>query len=824
MPIQPKFQIGRQNRQYITTKKFTDRELPRKAFFEKLNDMKQRTEDQAYDVLMYYGVGGIGKSSLMKQLKLELKEAEPNAVYTSIDLKDTTFHHPARALLELVREVRAEQKIKFPHFEIAYSIYFYKRNPDISYNEKKLPFEKELDIMGTIVSTLDGMGIAGTVSGIVGKIYDSKKNWSLDKEVKSYLKELENNSVQEIEEQLIAFFAYDLQKAIAKHHIPSTIIFLDTFEALWSGLSNKTTVHTKDKWVRDLIGSLPNVLFVICGREYLEWEKYDADWKEIIHHHMIENLGYEDAASFLEHCGIEEKAIRDKMIDSSGGYPYHLDLSVDTYFEMKNRGETMDVDRFGSNQREILDRFLQYLTDYEIETLKIMSIPRFYNRDVFEHLLTKHPTGYSITKYDDFNKFSFITKEFGKLFIHSLMRQGMLAYTSDDLVQMVHETVAAYYRGKFEVYRESGVSKGKEMQAFAEYIFHKKAALDQQEFVDWLAIDCLEMLRKLQLRGESRFLRETLGDLHAELGAKALGIGLTQILVDMVHLNGEYDAAISIIDEYLEDLSTKEILASPESAHLAVRKVHHQMFSKPVDGLIAELLNLEPELATKNWPNEYNELLFMIGGNLGVLSGDLQLSRKWLVTSIRYAEKHNQLNYHCRALRKYVDVLKINGHLKWAKEFCEKGIKIAQAGGYERYESILVCTLADVYRMEGKFDIAEELLDKAMEMIKKVGIKGWIGHIHSTYAEMLFQKGAYQEAAQKWQETLSIYKELGLKWGLIIGNIGLERCYLKGADIETKEPIHYWQEEAERLNYRREVELIEELGRGELAVLPLAYL
>ncbi|MFD1037135.1 tetratricopeptide repeat protein [Virgibacillus byunsanensis] len=822
MPIQPKFQIGRKERKYFATKQFTDRNIPRELFLHKVNAIKNRTAEEAnHDVIMYYGVGGIGKSSLQKQLKIELLENDPNALYTAIDFKDSNFHTPARALLELVREVTFKHKITFPHFEIAYSIYFYKRNPDITFNEKKLPFEKELGILGDVISVLDGMGIAGTISGIVGKVYDTKKNWNLNKEVKGHLKDLENLTVQEIEEQLVAFFAYDIQKAIEKHLIPSTVIFLDTFEALWSGLSNKATVHTKDKWVRDLIGSLPNVLFVICGREYLEWEKYDSDWKDILDHHIIENLDHHDAAHFLENCGVAEEAIRNKMISSSSGHPYHLDLSVDTYFEMKNRGEAIHVENFGSNQREILDRFLQYLTDEEIETLKIMSIPRFYNKEIFAHLIAEHPTGYPVTKYDDFNKFSFITKENDKLFIHALMRQGMLDYTSKDLDEHVHQTMAEHYDEKFTEYAATTINKEKEVQVLGESIFHRKAFMKQDAFIHWLSHDCLPTLQKLQLRGESRFLRETLGNLYEDLGARDLGISLLQILIDMVHLNGEYKRAIAMIDDYFSGTNRLE---SKQAAHLAIRKVHHQMFFMPVDPLIQELLQLEADLRAKNWPAQYNELLFMLGGNLGVLSGDLTFSRKWLIKSIRHAEQTEQNNYLCRSLRKYTDILKEYGHLSWARAFCEKGIEVARNSGYERYEAILICTLGDIYRMEKKYEVAEDLFEKAMKMIKKVGIKGWEGHIHSSYAELNYQKGDYQGSVNKYQEALEIYKNIQQKWGLIQANIGLERCKLKGVTVESEHPFDYWKNEAKRLKYRREQRLIEETISGETSIVPLIFL
>lgn len=802
-------------------KKFTDREGPREVFLETLKKISQRQSARdIFDVIMYYGVGGIGKSSLQDQLKKDLLEFEPNALYSTVDFKDTALHSPARALLELVREVKAKKRIQFPHFEIAYSIYFYKRNPDITFNEKKLPFEKELGVMADIISQLDGLGIAGVVTGIVGKVYDTKKNWNLDKEVKEHLKELEGLPVPEIEEQLVAFFAYDLQKGIQKHQIPNAVIFLDTFEALWSGSSNKTIIHIKDKWIRDLIGSSPNILFVICGREYLEWEIYNTNWKTIINHQRINNFDDMNASLFLEESGIEEEAIRQKMITSSGGYPYHLDLSVDTYFEMKNRGEKLDPSRFGSNHREILDRFLQYLSDQEIETLKVMSIPRFYKRDIFSYLLTKHPTGYAETMYDDFNKFSFITSESDKKFIHALMRQDILDYAGKELVKSVHQTVAEFYANRLT----QKIDPEKEIEILRELIYHQNAYLTKEKLIDWLSEEMLSTLKKLQLRGESRFLREILSQLYRELGAKGLGISLMQIFIDMVHLNGDYDQAIAMIDELFEGLNTEQILDSQQACHLFIRKIHHQMFSHPVDSLIQELLKIEPILAEKNWPKEYNELLFMLGGNLGVLSGRLKFSRKWLVKAIRFAEANNQPDYYCRALRKYVDILKINGHLKWAKEFCEKGMLVAKENGYERYQAILVVTLADLYRMENNEIRSKEWLEEGMEMIKNVGIKGWIAHIHGSSAEIHFQKGEYEKAAEKWQEATSIYQDTNQKWGLIVSAIGLERCRLRGAEVESIKPIENWLELASDLGYRREQEIINQTIRGEINMLALPFL
>ncbi|WP_423800710.1 tetratricopeptide repeat protein [Neobacillus sp. SAB-20_R2A] len=815
MAIQPKFQLGRQERRYIATKQFTDREFPREVFAKRVERIIQRPASETeHDVVMYYGVGGIGKSSLQRQLKLELLTQVPNALYTSIDFMNNAIHSPARALLELVRETKFKHKIHFPHFEIAYSLYFFKRNPDISYNEKQLPFKSELNIIGSVVAALDGLGVVGAAAGIIEKLYDTKKKWNLNKDVKEQLKELESCSLQEIEDRLPAFFSFDLQQGIAKHHIPVSVIFIDTYEALWTDVKNEATKYTKDGWVRELIALLPNVLFVICGREYLEWEIVDQDWKEIVEHHILGNLDSNNADYFLQQCGIEEEEIREKMIHASSGHPYHLDLSVDTYFEIKNRGESLHPDQFGSNKREILDRFLRYLSDEEIETLKIMAIPHYYNRDVFVYLLSHFKTGYPITKFADFNKFSFITKEQQNYYIHALMREGILNYTSPELVQQVHELMAHYYEDLLKNNQSLLSNNEKEISVLEENIYHKKSTLSNQQFVEWLERERITYLKKYQLRGEIRFLKNLLGNIYDDIGSKNMNTPLFAILIDMIHLSGEYERAVDEIENYYDGTPMEDIIKSKDDLHLTIRKVHHQMYFKPVKPLIDKLLHLEP-LISESYEEEYNETLFMLGGNLGVLHGDLSFSRKWLVKSIRYAQATGRANYLCRTLRKYADVLRLKGHIKWAKICTEYGIKIARENGFDRYESYLLCTLGDILRTEEDYEKAAELFEQSSAIIKRHGIKGWEGHVNSSLAEMAFQKGNYADAAKFYSYANKIYLQINQQWGIIVSSLGLLRCKLKGIEVEVPAGLEEITRNSDYLNYLREQELTKNMMAGE---------
>lgn len=83
---------------------FTDREEPRRAFWTVYD--RVHSEPGSVEAISYYGVGGIGKSSLLFQLMRELKERAPDSpeVYYSFELsggnKDDCLYFLAESLMQ----------------------------------------------------------------------------------------------------------------------------------------------------------------------------------------------------------------------------------------------------------------------------------------------------------------------------------------------------------------------------------------------------------------------------------------------------------------------------------------------------------------------------------------------------------------------------------------------------------------------------------------------------------------------------------------------------------------------------------------------------
>src|SRR5690625_2519244 len=95
------------------TKQFTDREEPRKVFWEKYNQMLNNMENNKnpIQVISYYGFGGIGKSSLLHKINEELDEQASNSKIEFIDFEKLVELN--NNILDILKVIRQDLKDKY---------------------------------------------------------------------------------------------------------------------------------------------------------------------------------------------------------------------------------------------------------------------------------------------------------------------------------------------------------------------------------------------------------------------------------------------------------------------------------------------------------------------------------------------------------------------------------------------------------------------------------------------------------------------------------------------------------------------------------------
>lgn len=162
---------------------FTDREEPRNAFWNNYDlAKKDMTGDGDVHVLSYYGIGGIGKSSLLRKLKAEMQEKLSDPQVAAFDF---AVAQDSRSVLESLRNQLVDNyKFTFPLFDIGLYVYAKKIGEDMEAPQVKTFVERSpslscvLEVMGLIptVSILSQLTKAAdlALSSIANRLNDHK--------------------------------------------------------------------------------------------------------------------------------------------------------------------------------------------------------------------------------------------------------------------------------------------------------------------------------------------------------------------------------------------------------------------------------------------------------------------------------------------------------------------------------------------------------------------------------------------------------------------------------------------------------------------------
>ena len=123
MPLKPRHKLG--GSRPSTARQFTDREGFVTVFDQALAD--KQSKPQEHRVLIFYGVGGIGKTRLRKELTLRLQQ-RPEILNAAVDFAIPQYHDVSNALAVLRQSLGRDYGVAFRTFDIAYAAWWKKAN------------------------------------------------------------------------------------------------------------------------------------------------------------------------------------------------------------------------------------------------------------------------------------------------------------------------------------------------------------------------------------------------------------------------------------------------------------------------------------------------------------------------------------------------------------------------------------------------------------------------------------------------------------------------------------------------------------------------
>ena len=390
---------------------FTDREEPRESFWKNYRQYKELMQGEGeVKVLAYYGIGGIGKTTLLHKLENEMQEhiREPKHVYF-----DFNIAQDARTVLDYLKtKLAKDYGYVFPLYELGVYAYAQKIGEDMASPQIKGFIEKS-PLLNFAVTAFGAIPVAGVLPHLLNVA--DKGIVLLRTRIEKHnhdIKDIANKTPDELYDYLPYLFAQDLANELADNTEP-LVVFLDTYERLVNEMSSVGEPLNNDLWIRGgegLIQNIPNVLWVIAGREKLKWERFDVEWSEALEQHILGNLSRTDADSFLKFAGIVDENLREGLYNLTKGTPVYLDLCVDRYVSLIEQGKEPVIADFGKNVYTLIERFARYMDDSRKDIVYMLSCMKIWNDIMVTDLGSKIIPGFSLTTYEKVKDFSFVTK------------------------------------------------------------------------------------------------------------------------------------------------------------------------------------------------------------------------------------------------------------------------------------------------------------------------------------------------------------------------------------------------------------------------------
>ena len=295
----------------IESLKFVGRDTDLKLFRECLDT---NTFPNGIRALHFYGVGGVGKSTLNLEFRKILREKKKT--YAVINFKDNRFHEMKETLFFLRNSLKqSNKKISFSSFDLAYAVYTKKSNPYAPFEtNKQLPYLEETDYVANFIKDVWEVMEAGWGPKAVNFFLNySKKaaNW-WKKRGNDLLKQLANLDYDEIERYLIQFWAEDVRNFV-NNGDQSITVLLDTLEKL-----TKTSDHSYDfhdtYWIDDLVQAVPEIFWISFGRDAVSWIPVENQ-------KPLYRLADGEIVQYLMHHQIFDLSIQNTIISTSKGHP-----------------------------------------------------------------------------------------------------------------------------------------------------------------------------------------------------------------------------------------------------------------------------------------------------------------------------------------------------------------------------------------------------------------------------------------------------------------------------------------------------------------------
>lgn len=398
-------------------------------------------------ILAIYGIGGTGKSSLVKMFHLYCRRAGTPVALASGD--------EAKASVDILSNWSDDLKrsgVKLPNSNRTLAQYksilnkINKRASEIkSSSNRVVDFISRAagktaeaaagSIAGAAVgSILPGIGTAtGT---IIGSVAGGLGAEALIEWLGGFLSRSQVDLILDLTSRLTEDFLKDVG-LIASHR--RVVIILDTYDQ----------ITRLNDWVCELAQRIhPNALLIISGRSLPNWERQWPSWLAQTDIQELEPMQPDDMRELVtryyatQRIGLPDPKQIDAIVSFARGLPIAVTLSVKLWVQYGVKDFQAVKPQVSA---DLVDRLLESVPQSLLSALEAAAVLRWFNRDLISALLNRK----NIDEiYNELRQFPFVFPRLEGLALHQVVREIIDEYLqihSPTRHRLLHERAAACF-------------------------------------------------------------------------------------------------------------------------------------------------------------------------------------------------------------------------------------------------------------------------------------------------------------------------------------------------------------------------------------------
>ncbi|HEX5567162.1 MAG TPA: ATP/GTP-binding protein [Streptomyces sp.] len=374
------------------------------------------------NVLVFHGVGGIGKTTLSRGIAEHLANGEGNGsdwppldagvgrvVPVRVDLSRDSGGDFESLMLAL-RLAAAELGQAMPTFDIAFQRYWERNHPGEPLDEylrrrtwfSRFPGTRSMpeQMQSALADVAQAVALPGTAGALVGQglrslvraLRERRHQVRSLAECRRLADLLEADTDLEALSYYAHLLAWDLSRVPAKYRA-TLVVLLDTFEDVGDRIHRDL-----ERLIQRVVWLMPNALFIVTGRNRLQWDdtklEGQLDWagpqfwpllvggaSEEPRQHTVGYLSAEDCETYLcERLTVAGRPLMDErtrhlVTANSHGLPLYLDLAVMRFLDLYRRyGRAPEPHEFNLDFPALVARTFRDLTPSVRHVLRAVSL------------------------------------------------------------------------------------------------------------------------------------------------------------------------------------------------------------------------------------------------------------------------------------------------------------------------------------------------------------------------------------------------------------------------------------------------------------------